>query len=111
MNIFQLKIRYLTFHINPINMFIMRALKKFKIQEKLTYKQLHKFLNDKGLKISFSTVLFYCLDFECKSHVEVSPTNVYKLAEITNIKAGDFYRDIPMAEVYSDLAKAVGAAV
>jgi len=88
----------------------MRALKKFRLEKDFSLKELHCYLNNHGLKVSFMAVVFWCLDFSSRHHRTITPKYVPKLIEITGYKFEDFYRDLPCEDSVSE-AKAVVAAV
>lgn len=88
----------------------MRALKKFKNEKGFTYNELLFYLNERGVKISYYGLVFWCSDYSRPKHSKINPKHIPKLVEITGYKWSDFYEDFPCEDVPLG-TNAVGAAV
>ncbi len=68
-------------------------MKKFKIEKGFTYKKLLIYLNERGIKISFNGLVFWCSDYTKRKHSKIDTKHIHALMEITGYKFEDFYND------------------
>lgn len=70
----------------------MRPLEEFRQKNGFTYKELHKFLKDNGINISYPTVFAWCL--ESRIYVRFPGRQMIpRLSELTGIRTDRFLYD------------------